>query len=87
MVSIYKYPLEYGRNIIEMPRTQEVLSIGVQGETIMVWALVEPDEKIEKVEILLAGTGQLLKEEMDCLVYLGTVQQGPFVWHGFEVIS
>lgn len=91
---IYKYPLTHpvpegeahATFHIEMPRFAKILSAGVQGETVMIWALVMPDEEKIKRVIEVYGTGhEMTVADRN---FIGTVQigvqLGSLVWHIFE---
>lgn len=84
MKKIYKYDItlcEY--QLIEMPIGAEILSIGLQNDSIKLWAMVEPEQyKLQIRHILIVGTGQGISN--DAKQFIGTVQQGAFVWHLFE---
>jgi hypothetical protein len=48
-----------------------------------IWAKVSPENELEKRQFLVVGTGHTF-DDTD-MVYIGTYQDGPFVWHLFEV--
>ena len=54
---------------------------------ICVWAIVDPEaENDEKVEydILQIGTGwDFSQNELDNIEFIGTVKEGPYIWHIF----
>ena len=54
-------------------------------ETVCLWAMSNTDES-RKVRRLfrIYGTGREIKEPLESLNYIGTVQMGSFVWHIFE---
>lgn len=83
---IRKYPLMMvDSQEVEMPAGSEILHVGVQKGTPTVWAIVDPEETTfaEKRIIEIYGTGHRI-EDTEHSVYLGTVMDGPFVWHVFE---
>jgi hypothetical protein len=67
-----------------MPKGSEILDAQIQGDTLCLWAIVNPIEEEEDRKIHIVGTGNLFPEIECC--YLGTVQDGNFVWHVFEEI-
>lgn len=85
--AIWKYPLIEGRkqgrkHVIAMPRGAHILSLQRQGMSPTLWALVDPDaEKVERV-FEIVGTGWTV--DVSHLAYVGTWQDGGFVWHLFE---
>ena len=88
MKRVFKYPLEQmdGQKVA-LPVGAEILSVQVQHETIVLYALVDDLEQgFEKRAFRIAGTGHLL-EGTDRMKFLGTVQlrAGNLVFHVFEV--
>lgn len=87
---IWKYPLRTtDRQEVEMPAGASILHVGVQDGTVCLWAMVEPPTvpggSDEERTIWIVGTGNPVPDEV--LLHsnhLGTVQQGPFVWHVYE---
>lgn len=88
MHSIYKYPLKVcGGQEITLPVGAKILSVQMQNETPCIWALVNTDARIPKVEqklIRMIGTGHNIQDPF-ILEYIGTIQTdgGQFVWHVF----
>lgn len=83
MKTIYKYPLILeGRQTLALPLMFFTpLDVQFQGDQLCLWALVEPDSQTFTVDIYIYGTGQTIPGLPG--EYLGTVQQGQFVWHVF----
>jgi hypothetical protein len=88
---IYKYKLsdtieEDGK--IGLPRGAQVLSVGVQDDSIFIWAVVSPDETMIEVRTFyVLMTGQTMPEDID-VHFLGTVHlySGKIVLHVFEEV-
>ena len=81
MKSIYKYKLEpQGENVLEL--RGRVLSAGVQGDDIVVWAVHDDELTPRKVRVSTRGTGHWL-EDVDPNGFIGTVFLGPLVFHIF----
>lgn len=81
MKSIYKYKLEpQDENILEL--RGPVLSAGVQGDDIMVWAVHDDELTRHKVRVSTRGTGHWL-EGADEGEFIGTVFLGSLVFHVF----
>lgn len=80
---IYKYDLALtGTQTIQVPYRFQPLSVQIQHNTIMLWALVdETDEFLSDRKITIIGTGNPIDEPPG--VFIGTVQQNGFVWHVF----
>ncbi len=80
---IWKYKVE---NIIEMPKEAEILSVQIQNGQMFnacIWAKVNPENELEKRQFVVIGTGHTFDDTN--YEYIGTYQDGPFVWHLFEV--
>ena len=87
MKTIWKYPLELkDEQIIEVPVSSEFLHVGLQNDKICLWALVNSNSNypLVKKTILIRGTGHDIGGYYTKKDYIGTVQQGQFVWHVFN---
>jgi hypothetical protein len=85
MDTIYKYPLRIiDAQEVEMPRGAKILSAQMQEEFLCLWALVEITKEKETRTIVIHGTGHPVYNVSD-KKFIGTVQQGPLVWHVFEI--
>jgi len=84
---IWKYGLALTAEPIEisMPADAELLQVQDQGGTITIWAVVEPKAARVMRRFRIVGTGHAF--DVEPLEYLGTVQQGAYVWHVFEVFT
>ena len=85
-MEIWKYKLELmSSKVIEMPYGAEILCVQMQGQSICLWAKVDPKARVGKREFVVIGTGHAFS---DTFVgrYIGTVQTegGLFIWHVFE---
>lgn len=79
---IWKYPIALqDAQFIEMPKGAEILCVQMQDGNPCLWALVLPGET-ERRKIEIYGTGHPVSELE--LAYIGTYQEGPYVWHVFE---
>jgi phosphoribosylcarboxyaminoimidazole (NCAIR) mutase len=79
---IWKYSLE---NVIEMPKGAEILTIDIQNGQMFnaqMWVKVNTENEMEKRMFEVIGTGQNFDDTNK--KYVGTYQDGPFVWHVFE---
>lgn len=81
MKSIYKYQLEPGEETILTLRGK-VLSAGVQGRDIMVWAVHDDLTPECKVRVNVIGTGHLFVDAPET-GFVNTVFLGPLVFHVF----
>ena len=80
--AIFKYTLEFDKKQqIELPLDAEILSAQMQNEKICLWAKVSNTLTKRKKDVYIYGTGTCIQE--DDLSYVGTVQDGIYVWHIF----
>ena len=81
MKTIYKYELELAAvQEVEMPACPNFLDVQIQGDKICVWAQVDTEVISEAQRFFIVGTGKEIPPNEN-LNYIGTVQQGAFVWH------
>ncbi|MCK9369278.1 hypothetical protein M0R04_05005 [Candidatus Dojkabacteria bacterium] len=85
MKKIYKYKLEITDNQkVTLPVDSDFLSCQMQNGELCMWVLVNPNEKETfTAEILVIGTGNPIKEDLDNYGHMATVQDGSLVWHVF----
>lgn len=81
--TIWKYSLKIeNTQTLRLPRGWEALSVGADaGGILSFWALVDPSADVEPATILCFGTGHPIDQPLG--KFLGTIQQGFFVWHFF----
>lgn len=89
---IWKFALRGWLWKIEMPKGARVISAGVQGDEIVVWAECLPGAEREERVFAAVNTGDPLPLEAGSRAFIGTVQvaprQGPaIVWHIYELLS
>jgi hypothetical protein len=85
MNAVYKTPLdpEAETQIVQIQHGAQPLKLDYQKGFAMIWWLVDPREPLTSRKIRVVGTGwavELLRKE----AYIGTLYNGPFVWHYFE---
>ena len=85
MSAVWKFTLATALtdNALEMPKDAKVVHVGIQGEHICLWAIVDTQASVETRVFQIVGTGH--EEVFEGMAHVGTVQQGPWVWHVFEV--
>lgn len=89
MLTVYKYPINPSDEKIELkiPGGGNILSAGLDPvNRLCVWALVDPDEEECATNIYCVGTGwpiDWIMEEEDALNFVGSVKDGPYMWHVF----
>lgn len=69
--------------IFNVPRGAKVLSVDLQSNIICIWMLVDPKNLLVEREFRVVGTGW--DTDREAHEFVGTVIDGPFVWHVFEV--
>lgn len=86
--TIWKFELETTDNQeIKMPVGAEILTVQVQGETLCLWALVDPSAEKETRHFEMIGTGHPINYNTGVSrVYIGSYQLlgGELVFHVFE---
>ena len=84
--SIWKFKLDASQVSRFMPVGAKVLTAQMQGGVVTLWADVDPDAQQEERHFRVFGTGWNMPREMGYSdVYIGTVQDGDFVWHVYEL--
>ena len=81
---VYKFPLD---TTVEMPRGAGVLSVGEQGNRLMVWAAVdEKENRFVTRRFMIVGTGHDWPQTHS-IKFIGTVHafNGVLVMHVFEI--
>lgn len=82
MRTIWKLTLSVGVNGFELPVGAKLLSVAMQNDAIMLWAEVKSDARRTTRRVTVVGTGWDMQHLGDA-IFVGTVIQGPFVWHVF----
>jgi len=77
---ILKYEVING-TMLEIPRGK-CIHVEYQGKDLQSWWEVDPDGRPRMIKFHVYGTGEIY-EHRTYKYYIGTVQQGPFVWHVF----
>lgn len=87
--TIHKYPLKLQPNtqLVEIPMGAVLLTVQLQREQPVLWAMVYPNAPKVPRMIRVFGTGHEIDGDEVIRQYLGTIQQhaGLMVWHWFEV--
>lgn len=80
---IHKFPIrtDYPSTTVMMPVGSKIIHVAMQGDTLMLWAEVEPDAQMESRRFAVAGTGWLVPPGK----HLGSVFQEKFVWHVYDM--
>jgi hypothetical protein len=87
MKVIHKYPMPVLMDqvsFLQMPEDAHVLHAGFQDNRLCFWALIDPEQPMRHHTVRVIGTGQPIDDDVALIAdYVGTVQDGPFVWHVF----
>lgn len=82
---VWKFPLSgVDLSYVEMPERARIIHVGIQGDTPTLWAWVDPSAPKVERRFGIVGTGHPAPS-FDAAVHLGSIFDGPFVWHVFEV--
>ena len=82
--SIWKFKVDR-TEVVLLPEGAKVLSVGVQGNDLVLWALVNPKAKsVEALNLKVIPTGDMIPDG-EVLDFIGTVHfPGPLVFHVFR---
>ena len=80
MKTVYKYPT----GEVMMPKGAKVLAAWCQNGEVQIWAEVDDKAPLEERHFVVYGTGWEIATDRN-LSYIGTVHDGAFVWHVYEV--
>lgn len=78
MNTIWKFTVTQDQ-IIEVPEGARFIACQKQEKMPCLWAMVDSDAPLVERAVWIRGTGQ----ECPTQGYVGTIQDGPFVWHFF----
>lgn len=82
--TIWKFPVPVANSfVISMPAEARILCLMTQDDALQLWALVDPERQSEQRFFRVVGTGHRIADASS-LIYIGTSQVGPMVWHLFE---
>lgn len=81
MKAIYKYIVDKDPTTLSIPKGAQIVHVDHQGELSCFWAIVDTEAKTETRIFRVVGTGWYISGYN----YIGTYQDGVFVWHIVEV--
>lgn len=89
MKVIYKYELEsFKYQSIKIPKDAKILTAQIQYDSIMLWAIVNPDNTELDFNFYVAPTGQPFPDDIniDDFIFINTVQigGGSLIFHVFK---
>jgi hypothetical protein len=83
MKTVWKYQVPIGHQVtLEIPFGGIVVHTESQDDVICLWVEVESSNPKAHRSFKVFGTGHEI--QMPYAIHVGTVQQGPFVWHVYE---
>lgn len=86
--AIWKFPLEVtDLQFVPMPAAAEILSVAVQREQIVLYALVDPNAPTVDQWFAIVGTGHPVPQSVSRKNFLGTasLHGGALMFHVFRV--
>ena len=86
MKKVYKYPIIItDRQVLTIPRGAQFLSIIQQADSIVLYALVDPDAPGKPYEVFVRGTGTPIDDSyLRFCDFVGTIEmRDGLVWHIF----
>ena len=63
MKEIWKYEINMGITNLEIPENAKILCVQIQNENPYIWVKVNPENKMEKREFVLYGTGHSILQD------------------------
>jgi len=81
MRTVWKFPVVFGPNTINAPDLQEIVHFAAQEEHLFVWAIVDTEGPYYSKRVTVTWTGT----ETPVASHIGSVQDGPYVWHAWEL--
>lgn len=91
MITVWKFPIVPNSKEnkpwpmkVDAPLGATPLSVGLQGDTCVVWMQVDTEQKQRTaINLYSVGTGFGCLPDVPGLRYIGRIDQGPYVWHIF----
>jgi len=84
MSTVWKFPLRLsgGEQLVRtMPRDAIPVRLAMQNEVPTLWCLVDEKKPQEDRHFIVVGTGHPIPDGCE---YIGSCDDGPYVWHAFE---
>jgi hypothetical protein len=86
-MTVYKYQLtDNPETQLELPTGAEILKVDIQGNSLFLWAMVNPGAKKETRTVEVFGTGHHMPDLNRRFINTFFAQDGAFVFHAFERI-
>jgi hypothetical protein len=93
MKLVWKFPLDpaYASPYeVRMPKGADMLTAAMQGDTLCVWAMVDPQAETVTRRFWVIGTGMSIGTgpfEQPNMRYVGTALENFLVWHVFVEVE
>lgn len=84
MKTVHKYELKSHDASIKLPLGAEILTVQLQNDRPVLWALIDPGNELVDRFISIVGTGWDVEDSMK---YICTYPDGYMVWHVFEILK
>lgn len=86
MKTIHKFQVSVGTNYFTLPEDSYILSAGLQGHYMYIWAYLDTDGKgkeASKVTVTIVGTGWDLDGcgINEDFIFINSIIEGEYVWH------
>lgn len=86
MRKIFKYVIPVtDDSILPIPEGAKILSVANQHDSIVMYALVDPEKTTKRLNIRVCGTGHTLDDHIEQMTFIGTVNLhgGRLMFHVF----
>ena len=87
MITVWKYPVGRHGLRIKVPDGATFIHTAYQVHEgfrqVVVWAVVDRDRPPVEYEVRVIGTGWDFPDDLSTADHVGTLHDGPFVWHIF----
>jgi len=82
---VYKYPFEISSLVeVAIPKDHKILLVECQGQHPCIWAQVNLPSPTVVKRFRIYGTGHEI-DPFETISHVASFQQGPFVWHMYEI--
>lgn len=84
-MKIFKYEIPIEEKFyLELPSHSKILSFQIQNEKPYIWVLLDENKILKHRYFNIVGTGNDFEFYPNTMIYIGTIQIEPMVWHLFE---
>lgn len=83
MKTVHKFAVVDGSLIVDLPASAKVVRVAVQGGLLCAWFELDPAAKKDTHRVFrVVGTGHPIDDEE---IHVGSCEDGPFIWHLYEM--